>query len=365
LHIAVAGAGIGPGDEVITPAFTFIATALSVLHHNAIPVFVDIEPDGFNIDPKKIEAAITPRTRAIMPVHIHGTPCDLDAIFAIAKKHNLLVIEDACQAHGAEYRGKKVGPLGVAGAFSLQSSKNLACGEGGLFVTNDDEVFQRANRARMFGEDVKPGDAAGYRIDRALDSDRAYDSMTMGWMYRSNEMCAALTRTQLRKLDASLASARRNAAILTERLSKLPGVTPQAVPQGCTSSVHKFRLRIDASKVGIEAPPKTVRDAVVRALRAEGVDAVLWQTQPVAGQGLLREKVGYGKGWPWSQSAPVNYDLAQYSETQRLLDSSVVLFSHTYPIAPQPASLCEAYAEAFAKVWGRLGEVLEESRGRY
>src|SRR5271166_3384763 len=144
LHIAVAAAGIGPGDEVITSAFTFLASALAVLHQNAVPVFADIDPVTFNISPAEIERKITPRTRAIMPVHIHGLPADMDEILAIARKHNLIVIEDAAQSHGATYKGRKVGAIGDMGAFSVQSSKNLSAGEGGLFVTNSDAFHERA-----------------------------------------------------------------------------------------------------------------------------------------------------------------------------------------------------------------------------
>ncbi|MFO0724762.1 MAG: DegT/DnrJ/EryC1/StrS family aminotransferase [Myxococcota bacterium] len=358
LHIAVAAAGIGPGDEVITPAFSFVASALSILHQGAVPVFADIEPLTFGLDPAKVEAAITPRTKAIMPVHIHGTACRIDELKAIAKKHNLVVIEDACQAHGAESRGRKLGTIGEMGAFSIQSSKNLAAGEGGLFVTNDDALMERANRTRMFGEDIRPTDAAGYRTDRALDGNRAYDSLHMGWMYRTNEMTAALARSQLGRLDKMNDNARENGRVLTERLSTLVGVRPPVEAEGGKSSIHKYRVRLEAEKLGVKVPAWRVRDAMVRALAAEGVDAVLWQTKPVPGQRLFQEKIGFGKGFPWSASAPVSYDLAQYPETTRLLEDSLVLFSHSYPIAAQPRALAEAYGEAFHKVWSRLDEVL-------
>jgi dTDP-4-amino-4,6-dideoxygalactose transaminase len=357
LHIALAALGIGPGDEVLVPAFTFVASALSVLHQNAIPVFVDIEPETLGMNPKLVEAAITKRTKAIMVVHIHGTPCEFDAINEIAKRHNLPVIEDACQAQGATYRGKKTGSLGQIGTFSLQSSKNLACGEGGLMVTSDLEALERANRTRMFGENIKPSDGGGYRLDRALDSDRAYDSVTMGWMYRTNEMSSALARTQLKRLDYWNANAVKNAEYLTSRLAKLPGITPPIVPADRTSSFHKYRVRLDGTRMGVNLPAREVRDHVVVALKNEGVDAVLWQTQPVPGQTLFREKIGYGQGYPWSQSAPVDYSLSQYPETIRLLDSSLCLFSHTYPIGAQPLALCKAYADAFEKVWHHLDEV--------
>jgi dTDP-4-amino-4,6-dideoxygalactose transaminase len=135
-----------------------VATALAVLHQNAIPVFVDIDPKTLNLDPRLVEKAITPRTKALLPVHIHGTACDLDALSAIAKKHGLVLIEDAAQAHGSTLHGKKLGSIAPMGCFSLQSSKNLACGEGGLFVTDDDALLDRANQTRMFGENVRFAD---------------------------------------------------------------------------------------------------------------------------------------------------------------------------------------------------------------
>ena len=216
-----AAPGIGPGDEVITSAYSFVATALAVLQHNAIPVFVDIEPETCGIDPRKIEAAITPRTKVILPVHIHGTPCDLQPIRELAQRHKLILIEDAAQAHGALYQGKPVGSIGTAGCFSTQSSKTLACGEGGLLVTSDDEVWTRASRMRTFGEDLHPTDEATYSPLRPLDGTRAYDSLGMGWMYRTNEMSAALARSQLGRLPEVIDNARRNAELLSRCLPLL------------------------------------------------------------------------------------------------------------------------------------------------
>ncbi len=359
LHVAVAAAQLGPGDEVLMPAFTFVATPLSVLHHNAIPVFVDIEPKTLGLNPALVEQAITPRTKAIMPVHIHGTPCDLDALQAIAKKHNLVLIEDAAQAHGSTHAGRKVGTFGASGCFSLQSSKTLACGEGGLFVTNDDAMYERANRTRMFGENMSPADEKGYRLDRPLDGNRAYDSTSMGWMYRITELSATVGRSQLQQLDARVANAQANAAYLNGRLSQLPGVTPPQLIAGDTSGFHKYRVRLDATKLGIDEDPVKVRDAVLFALKADGVDAVLWQSMPVPAQQLFRDKVGYGQGVPWSLGAKVSYDLAQYPETIRLLNCSVLLFSQSCPIVAQPLSMCEAYADAFEAVWRSLGDVLQ------
>jgi dTDP-4-amino-4,6-dideoxygalactose transaminase len=362
LHVAITAAGIGPGDHVIVPAFTFVATALAVLHAGAVPVFVDLEPRTLGLDPRLVERAITPATRAVIPVHMHGTPCEIDELAAICARHQLTLIEDAAQAHGATHRGRQVGTFGALGCFSLQSSKSLAAGEGGLVVTDDDALWERANRARMFGEDVGRADEAGYRIERALDGNRAYDSLGMGWMYRTNELTAAVGRAQLRKLDAFNAAARRNAQLLSSRLAKLPGVTPPIVADGDTSCFHKYRVRLDARARGIDAPAIKVRDAVRAALVAEGLEAGLWQSKPVPAQRLFRDKAGFGgSAFPWSAAAPVDYDLAQYPEAVRLLESSLVLFSHTCPIAPQPAALVERYADAFEQVWEHLEQVLARS----
>ena len=360
LHTAVAAGGIGTGDQVITTAFTFLATALAVLQNNAVPVFVDIDPGTYNIDPDKIEERITARTRAIVPVHIHGCPADMDRILAIARKHRLLVIEDAAQAHGATYRGRKVGGLGDMGIFSLQASKNLPAGEGGMLVTNREELKERANRFRMFGEDVRESDKKAFDPARPLDGVREYNSLMMGWMYRSNEMTAALARSQLRRLDASLEQTRRNAAFLTEHLGKIPGIVPPYIPPDCTSSFYQYRLRLDPQALGVTMPVKDFRLKILAALGAEGVEAGLWQTVPVPGQTLFQERTGYGLGCPWQcpLGAEVTYDLAEYPETLRLLDDSLVIGSHSYPLFPQPLDLMEKYVEAIQRVFANLDQAL-------
>jgi dTDP-4-amino-4,6-dideoxygalactose transaminase len=182
-------------------------------------------------------------------------------------------------------------------------------------------------------------------------------------MYRTNELTAAVARAQLRKLDGFNAQAQRNAAQLSKRLAALPGVTPQVIADGDTSCFHKYRVRLDARKRGVDAPALRVRDAVRAALVAEGVEAVLWQSKPVPAQGLFRDRVGLAGGkCPWDHAAPVDYDLAQYPETTALLDSSLVLFSHTCPIAAQPVALVERYADAFERVWERLPDVIARAR---
>lgn len=361
LHVALAAAGVGPGDEVIVPAFTFVATALAVLHAGAVPVFIDVEPRTLGMDPALLEAAITPHTRAVVPVHLHGVPCELQPLADITARHGLVLVEDAAQAHGARYRGRPVGTVGAAGVFSLQSSKSLPCGEGGLLVTDDEALFRRALQLRMFGEDSRPEDEASYDVAHALDGDRTYDSASIGWNYRTTEMSAALARAQLQRLPHWNENALANAELLNQRLRELPGVTPPEVPRDCVPAFHKYRVQLDASKLGIQAPPLQVRDTVLRALRAEGCEVVLWQTRAVPGQTLF-QAVGAEAAGRASHARAVSYALSQYPETTRILDCSLCLFSQTYPIAPQPRSLVEAYAEAFGRVWRRLPELLRPKK---
>ena len=352
LHIAVAAAGIGPGDEVITSAFTFLASGLAVLHHNAIPVFADIDPATYNISPAEIERKISPRTKAIMPVHIHGLPADMDEILAIARKHNLVVIEDAAQAHGATYRGKRTGSIGDMGAFSVQSSKNLSAGEGGLFTTNDPEFQRVANCVRQFGEESADTTTAGLDTMRPLDDLRDYNAVTMGWMYRMTSLTAALTRTQLARLDHYNAAAKRNAEYLSERLKGIDLVTPPVVPGDRTSVYHKYRIRLHPERLDVGLDPVKFRNAVLQSLRREGVETVLWQVIPVPSQILFQEQKGYGKGCPWTcHGSQIRYRDEEYPETVKLLNNSVVIGSQSVPLAGQSIELMHYYGDALEKVF--------------
>ncbi len=350
LHIAIAAAGVGPGDEVITSSFTFLSSATAALHHNAIPIFVDIEPKTFDIDPKKIKEKITSKTKAIIPVHIHGMPADMNEINQIAKKHNLIVIEDACQSPGATYHGRRTGNFGDMAAFSLNATKNFPGGEGGLFITNDKKYRDEANMLRMFGEDIKPGEI------------RKYNAYDMGWMYRTQEMSAAFARSQLKRLDKYNANSQRNAEYLSRHLVEIKGIIPPYVPEDRTTIYHKYRVRVNPSELGIDMEASKFRDAVMRALKAEGVDVVLWQRIPVPGQTLFQLKEGYGKGCPWSCSyynKEIKYNLKDYPETVKLLNDSFVVCSEPYPIYPQKLELMKYYAEAFHKVFDNIEQVIE------
>jgi dTDP-4-amino-4,6-dideoxygalactose transaminase len=213
LHLALLAAGIGPGDEVITVPFTFVATAAAIAYTGATPVFVDIDAATFNIDVNQIEGAITPRTRAIMPVHLFGQSADMDPIMEIARKHGFVVIEDAAQAHGAEYKGRRVGSIGDMGCFSFYPAKNLgACGEGGAVTTNNPEYARKVRLLRDWG------------------SEKKYVHDVMGYNYRLEGLQGAILRVKLRHLDAWTTARRSHAARYGDLLKPLPLCMPQAMP---------------------------------------------------------------------------------------------------------------------------------------
>lgn len=252
LHCCAAAVGLEPGDEVIVPAFTFMATAMAMLHHGATPVFCDVEPRCFNLDPALIEERITARTRAIVPVHLHGMPADMDEIETVARRHGLAIIEDTAQAHGAVYRGRKVGTIGDCAGASLQETKNLSGGEGGLFVTDDEDGYRAAARLRIFGEDVFEPDFG-----------RVYWSHGVGWNYRTHELTAALARSQLRRLDRHNSTAQDNAGLLDAALAELPGLQAPDVPDDRSCVFYRYRIVIDPDELGFTGPAIELRDRLL------------------------------------------------------------------------------------------------------
>jgi perosamine synthetase len=352
LHTAIACLGVSPGDEVIVPAYTYISTPLAVAHHGAVPVFCDVDERTFNIDPARIEERVTDRTAAIMPVHLHGLPADMDAIQAIADQHGLAVIEDAAQAHGATYKGRKAGALANCAGFSLNQTKNLAAGEGGLFVTDDPERYAVARRFANRGENVPNLGPGEFRV-------RSYVSHGLGYNYRCQELPAAVARSQLRRLDRYTQNARANAAILNEGLAALAGMVPPYVPDDRTSVYYKYRVGIDAGALGVDMPGPELRDRLIRALRAEGVEALLWQIEPLPAYPAFRHEV-LGPWFPAMDREPLReWDPAEYPVASRVLDSSFILGSEDHPIIIQTSSLMEAYVDAFAKVLSNLDTVLD------
>jgi len=245
---------VGPGDEVIVPPYTFVATINVVMLQHALPVFVDTDRRTFQIDANKIEAAMTPRTRAILPVHLGGSAADMDKILAIGKAHNIPVIEDACQSHLAEWRHQKLGTLGAAGCFSFQASKNLNSGEGGAIISNDDELMDICQSFHNNGRG-----SANY----------GYAYVRNGSNHRITEFQAGILLAQLTRLEEQMKTREENAQYLTEHLKEIDGILPAAMYEGCTrNAYHLYMFRYDAEK--FDGLP---RDRFIKALEAEGIPA--------------------------------------------------------------------------------------------
>lgn len=352
LHSALFAAGVGPGDEVITTAFSFSGTFHPILQQNAIPIFVDADPRTYNIDAGKIEAKISDRTKVLMPVHIHGLPADMDEILALAKKYNLIVIEDACQAHGATYKGRMVGTLGDMGCFSLNVTKNLSGGEGGFLNTNNEVYAERARTLRTFGE----------KVGKEKEKIRPYYSHTIGWNYRTQELPAAFARSQLKRMPRYNTIGQRNGQYLSQELGKIKGLIPPHIPPDRTSIYHKYRIRFDPEALGLTIPAVEFRDRLLEALEAEGVAATLWHVTPMTSFPIFQKlDEGYGKGCPWScpfYGKEVKYIPEDYPEAIRLLETSLIINDEPHPIYLQDLELMEYYVEAFRKVFLNLDQLL-------
>ncbi len=352
LHMALAAVGVGPGDEVITSAFTFLASASCALHQNAIPVFVDIDPRTYTMDPAGLEAAITERTKAIIPVHIQGLPADLDPILAVARRHGLFVIEDACQAHGATYKGRKVGPLADIGCFSLNNYKNLCGGEGGLFVTDNETWLEKGALIRCFGDEVDE-----------VSKRRVYNASILGYMYRNQELPAAFARAQLLRLDEYNAVRIANAEHLTRELGRIPGVIPPYCPPDRTHVYFMYNVRFDPQAAGVDCERRRFRVAVEKALYREGVLLGQWQTMPVPAQDLFQSKLGYGgSGYPWTineaRGVVYDYDPGRFPAAQALCDSYTIVHGIH---APNGRPLMDRIVAAFRKVFADLPAAIDHA----
>jgi dTDP-4-amino-4,6-dideoxygalactose transaminase len=267
LRIALMAAGIETGDEVIVPPYTFLATATAVVEANATPIFADIELETFNLDPHAVEMAITPRTRAIIPVHVGGLPANMDAMGEIARRHNLTVIEDAAHAHGAEYRSRRVGGIGHLGSFSFQSTKNLTSGEGGIILTNNDDLAERCRSIHNCGR---------------VASGAWYEHHVISGNYRLSEFQGAILNAQFDRIDAQAEARDRNGRYLAERLSRIPGVHPQSLGQDCTRhGYHLFLFRLDEGELGVS------RTDFLDALAAEGIPCCAGYVIPLYRQPLF------------------------------------------------------------------------------
>jgi perosamine synthetase len=276
LHIALLAKGVGKGDEVITSPFTFIATANSILFTGAKPIFADIEEDSFNIAPDSIVEKITPRTKAIMPVHLYGQPCDMKRIMKIAQEHGLIVIEDACQAHGAEYEGKKAGSFGT-GCFSFYPTKNMTTSEGGMITTNDEDITHKARMIRSHGQKQR------------------YLHEILGYNYRMTDIAAAIGLCQLGKLDEFNSKRMENAKFLTRELGGIKGLISPSIKSNTKHVFHQYTVRI-THDFGIP------RDELRQKLTDKGVGTEIYYPLPIHKQPLY-QNLGYDDHLPNSEKA--------------------------------------------------------------
>jgi perosamine synthetase len=256
LHLAIAGTRIKRGDEVILPSFTFVATAEVIVMAGAKPVFVDIDPETYNISPRRIEKAITKKTKAVMPVDLYGLPADMQPIRENAEKHGLKIIEDSCQAHGASYRRKPPGAFADAACWSFYASKNMTTGEGGMITTNDDELAEKMRSMRSHGEQEK------------------YKSLTLGHNYHMPEIQAAIGLVQLKKLPKFITRRRENSERVAKKLRKAENLQLPKEPEGCKHSWYLYTVRLKGAK-------QKGRDRVVEKLRQKGIGAEAYYANPI------------------------------------------------------------------------------------
>ena len=272
IHLALLAAGVGPGDEVITTPFTFIATVSAIVYTGATPVFVDIEPTTLTIDARKIGAAVTPKTKAIIPVHLYGQPADMDPIMAIARRHGLVVIEDAAQAHGAEYRGRGIGSIGDAGCFSFYPGKNLgAYGEGGAVTTNSPEIMRTVRMLRDWG------------------AERKYQHVLKGYNYRLEGIQGAILLVKMDHIEKWTEARRIHAAYYDARVCNL--FTTQVVPTDVHHVYHIYAIR------------HRQRDAIQSFLQSKGIESGIHYPIPVHLQSCFAD-LGYRAGdFPHAEKA--------------------------------------------------------------
>jgi perosamine synthetase len=304
LYAAVGAAGVGPGDEVIVSPYTMSASATAALVYGAIPVFADIDPDIFCISPESIRQRITPQTRAIIVVDIFGHPADMDEIMAIAREHGLTVIEDNAQGPGARYHQRYAGCLAHMGVFSLNYHKTIHTGEGGVVVTDDDDLAERLQLIRNHAEVVVRGKGVKNLVNM------------VGFNYRMTEIEAAIGSEQLKKLKGLLVRRQQHAAKLTGRLSEMPGLKPPAVRAHATHGYYQYAIRYDEKATGVS------RERYLEALKMEGLPLAAGYVRPLYLEPLYQERIAFGKGgFPFTFSGyrgRVSYDKGLCPITERM-----------------------------------------------
>lgn len=338
LIAAVGAIGIEPGDEVIVPPWTMCASATAILHWNAIPVFADIEPETFNLDPKSVEDNITPFTRAIMAVDIFGHSCDIEALMDIAKRHNLKVITDSAQSPGVFCNGRMVGTFADVGGYSLNYHKHIHTGEGGILVTNDSYIYERLLLIRNHAE--------------AVVADKGVDNLAnmIGYNFRLGEIESAIGIEQLRKLDGFIDGRQQAAQQLTNGFRELPGLRLPKVKPGCSHAYYVYPMILDISKLGVS------RHKICAALEAEGVVGLAQGYANLHVLPMFQTKIAYGSnGFPWSSDIcrrEVSYAKGICPNAEDLHDSSFMAFQMClHELNDEEVHLI---VKAFKKVWSQI-----------
>lgn len=336
IELALLAHGVGPGDEVVVPALTFVATAMAVVHVGATPVYADVDPLTFTMSAESLAAEITERTKAVIPVHLHGLSADMAALTGVARRHGCVVIEDAAQAQGARRHGVPTGASGNTATFSLQMTKNLpTCGEGGLVVTDDEHVAERIVQLRQFGETIR------------ADRPRRYVSHRLGFNAKLNNVQAAYTSSQLERFDAYHAARRTNVAAFLSRLGHLEGLTCPSEPEGYEHAWHILRFTVDFDRLFPGVETAQARSLLMRALRAEGLPATRYQMMPLPEQPALR---------PLCRQSPASWPV-----TQDVVDRSFTLQQRH--LVPDAGPLLQSFADVLEKVWSQLKVLAELAEG--
>jgi dTDP-4-amino-4,6-dideoxygalactose transaminase len=346
IEVLLKALGVGPGDEVIVPAYTYVATATAVLQVNAVPVFVDIDPNTYNIDPQRAAAAITPRTHAMIPVHFAGQPADMDALAEIRRKHRIFIVEDAAHAHGAEWRGNKVGALAEGGTFSFQASKNMTAGEGGVIVTNDQEIAALCDSYLW----------AGRKVGRPW-----YEHYRLGWNYRMTEFQAAILLQQLSRLEEQNSRRSQNATRLFDRLAETDGISPLRADRRATRhSYHICMFRYSPER--FEGLP---RSRFLEALAAEGIPCMGGYSHPLYRNPMFLNKDFYPRGCPltcghYNQEV----DFSRFAElcpvAEKACATEAVWLEHRLLLGTQQD--VDDIADAVEKIRTNVGELLATNK---
>ncbi len=341
LIAAIGSIGIEPGDEVITTPWTMAATATAILHFNGIPVFADIDPDTFNIDPDSVEKLITQRTRAIMAVDIFGQSADIKRLRGICDKYSLKLLCDTAQSPGAKYYSDFAGTLADIGGFSLNYHKHIHCGEGGILVTNNDVYAKRLQLIRNHAEAV-------------IQSDNPTDlSNMLGYNFRMGEIEAAIGSVQLTKLKQRVQSRQQAAKRMNRGLAELDGLSVPRVAEGCTHVYYVYGLKLDVDALGVS------RKSVIDALRAEGVPGLMPGYQNLHLLPMFRNKIAYGtQGFPWN--SPYNDSAIEYKSglcpvAEHLHEKTFIGLN--WCMYEYPAKDVDNIVAAFHKVWQNLNQL--------